>query len=1080
MAKTYPIKAVAPVGKKITSLYKKRLMNFLTPGQWEKLNLMSVMSYSKYTGSPHIKLSVWGAPGTTRPSFQEATSKSNTYRETHVGESFGPSWTTHWFKCTLTVPKGICGQGHHVELHWDCNNEATVWTSQGEPLQGLTGRGERIEWIVPEAFKDGESHVVYLEMACNGMFGNGPGRPIFKNNAGGDSIQPPDQDKYFKLTQAEIVDVNYQARMLYVDFTVIHDAATELAEDTWEQHEALNVASRIIDTFDVGDDTSILACRNIAAEYLGENINSAEVYQSKLDRKPTIYAIGHCHIDTCWLWPWEETKRKVVRSWSNQCDLMDRYPELNFACSQAQQFKWLEEIYPYGWERVKTKVKSGQFHPIGGSWVEHDTNLPCGESLIRQFLYEQRFFEAEFGFRSTTSWLPDTFGFSCQIPQICRLAGMTRFLTQKPCFNSVNDFPHTTFKWVALDGSQVICHMPPAKTYCAEGNYENITKSICCISNHKSLDQDNIALLAFGKGDGGGGPTWKHMERLRRLRGLADTVGVIPRVHSGATVDQFFYSLESKASSLVTWYGELYFELHRGVYTTQARTKSHNRKSEILLHDIELLATIASIQDKEYKYPKKVLDEMWHGVMLCQFHDCLPGTAIEMCYDDSEKVYAGVAKTGHELLQQIFAVLGIASPGLATVLDLDKAVALNTLPWRRRELVNVSETQTVIASGEGYALNIEPIHTDSDGPKAVAVEETSTGVFQLENDNLKVKIENGCITSVYDRQAKRKTLLERPIKVYHLETRKELPNSTTVFHEDKGHRASVVTETRISKKSSIKTTISLSAALDGQPSIVEFVADVDWHETMKFLKVEFPVQISNTEASYETQYGVIKRPTHYNTSWDMAKFEFCCHKFADLSEYNYGVSIINDSKYGFATVGNVMRLSLLRSPKAPDGNADMGHHRIRWAMMPHRGSLGSQTVRAAFEFNNPLKLMSLAPPNRSPDQISGYLCGLPKLPISLIGDDNLVLDWVKRGEDDLDISLDDLPKWKERSIVVRIYDALGGMGRGTVVTKYELERVTKTNILEDGMREVPIVEKGKFDIVLGPFEIATYKLVLKE
>ncbi|XMA19287.1 hypothetical protein WAI453_012078 [Rhynchosporium graminicola] len=249
---------------------------------------------------------------------------------------------------------------------------------------------------------------------------------------------------------------------------------------------------------------------------------------------------------------------------------------------------------------------------------------------------------------------------------------------------------------------------------------------------------------------------------------------------------------------------------------------------------------------------------------------------------------------------------------------------------------------------------------------------------------------------------------------------------------------------------------------------------------MKFLKVEFPVQISNTEASYETQYGVIKRPTHYNTSWDMAKFEFCCHKFADLSEYNYGVSIINDSKYGFATVGNVMRLSLLRSPKAPDGNADMGHHRIRWAMMPHRGSLGSQTVRAAFEFNNPLKLMSLAPPNRSPDQISGYLCGLPKLPISLIGDDNLVLDWVKRGEDDLDISLDDLPKWKERSIVVRIYDALGGMGRGTVVTKYELERVTKTNILEDGMREVPIVEKGKFDIVLGPFEIATYKLVLKE
>ncbi|KAH7305165.1 alpha-mannosidase [Rhexocercosporidium sp. MPI-PUGE-AT-0058] len=1110
-AKPYPFKAVTPVGKKITSLYKKRLPNFLTSGQWEKMVYgdvgdtcavlispsigFSMLDYGKYAGSPHVELSVWDAPGTTRPSFQEATSESNTYRDTDVGESFGPSWTTHWFKCSLTIPKELCNQDQHIELHWDCNNEATVWTAQGEPLQGLTGRGERIEWIVPESFKDGQCHVLYLEMACNGMFGNGPGRPIFKNNAGGDSIQPPDQNKYFKLTQAQIVNVNYQARMLHVDFTVIHDAATELPEDTWEQHEALNVASRIIDTFKAGDDASILACRKIAAEYLGDNINSAKVYESILDRRPTIYAIGHCHIDTCWLWPWDETKRKVVRSWSNQCDLMDRYPELNFACSQAQQFKWLKEIYPYGWERVKAKVKSGQFHPIGGSWVEHDTNLPCGESLVRQFLYGQRFFEAEFGFRSTTSWLPDTFGFSCQIPQICRLAGMTRFLTQKPCFNSVNDFPHTTFNWVALDGSQVVCHMPPAKTYCAEGNYENITKSI---SNHRSLDQDNTALLAFGKGDGGGGPTWQHMERLRRLRGMADTMGVIPRVHSGATVDQFFDRLEKKASSLVTWYGELYFELHRGVYTTQARTKSHNRKSEILLHDLELLATIASVQDKEYKYPKRELDEMWQGVMLCQFHDCLPGTAIEMCYEDSETIYASVAKTGQVLLQQIFAILRIEQIEAARGLKLDTAVALNTLPWPRRELVDVSETQAVIASGEGHALSVKSFQASSNISKVVTIKEKSAGVFQLENDHLTVKVEKGCITSVYDRRAKRETLSgkanqfvlfdDKPIywqawdvEVYHLETREELSSSIATIHEDKGYRASVVTETRISENSSIKTTISLSAALDDQPSIVECVADVEWHETMKFLKVEFPVQVSNTEASYETQYGVIKRPTHYNTSWDMAKFEVCCHKFADLSEYNYGVSIINDSKYGFATVGNVMRLSLLRSPKAPDGNADIGHHRIRWAMMPHRGSLGSQTVRAAFNFNNPLKLMSLAAPKKQLlDEVSNQSSILSKAPIALTGDDNLVLDWVKRGEDDTDVSLDALPKRKGKSIVVRIYDAVGGMGRGTIKTEYGLEKVFKTNILEDELEEILVLEGGNFEVVLTAFEIATYRLVLKE
>jgi alpha-mannosidase len=304
----------------------------------------SALNHGKYSDVSHVKLTVWDAPGTTRPSFADATAESNEYRETQVGESFGPSWTTHWFRCVLTLPEALCSKDAHVELHWDCSNEATVWTAQGEPLQGLTGRGERVEWVVPESFKDGKEHVIYLEMACNGMFGNGPGRPIFKNNAGGDSIQPPDNDKFFKLTQAELVAVNLDARMLHIEFGIIHDAATELAEDTWEQHEALNIASRIIDTFKVGNDKSIVACRKIAAEFLGDHVNSAAVYETALDRRPTVYAIGHCHIDTCWLWPWEETKRKVVRSWSNQCDLMDRYPELNFACSQAQQVSRLPPV----------------------------------------------------------------------------------------------------------------------------------------------------------------------------------------------------------------------------------------------------------------------------------------------------------------------------------------------------------------------------------------------------------------------------------------------------------------------------------------------------------------------------------------------------------------------------------------------------------------------------------------------------------------------------------------------------------------------------------------------------------------
>jgi alpha-mannosidase len=596
--------------------------------------MYSMLNEGVFSGPPHVNLSVWHAPGTTRPTFEEATNPSNDYQETSLDQEFGPSWSTHWFKVHIQLPVAICGK-KHVELHWDCNNEATVWTEDGKPLQGLTGRGERIEWIIPESFKDGKKHLIYIEMACNGMFGNGPGRPIFKNNPGGDSIQPPDQNKYFALSKAEIVAVNWNARMLYVDIITIHDAATVLPDESWQQHKALSVGTKMINTFKLGDNESIIRCRKMAEEFLGPKVSSSDVYSASPQQGADVFAIGHCHIDTCWLWPWAETKRKVARSWLNQCDLMDRYPELTFACSQAQQFQWLKEEYPHAFERVKQKVQSGQFQPIGGCWVEHDTNLPNGESLVRQFLYGQRFFETNFGSRSRVLWLPDSFGFSAQLPQLSRQAGMPHFLTQKICFNNINQFPHTTFNWVSLDGSQVLCHMPPVRTYTAEGTVADVQR---CLTNHLSMDQDHTSLMAFGKGDGGGGPTWQHLERLRRCRGVSDTVGLLPRVHVGGSADEFFERLVRKADLLPTWNGDLYFELHRGTYTTQSSTKSNNRKAEFMMRDIELLATVVSLADSSYKYPKAEIDRMWHSILLCQFHDCLPGTAIRMCYDDSDQV----------------------------------------------------------------------------------------------------------------------------------------------------------------------------------------------------------------------------------------------------------------------------------------------------------------------------------------------------------------------------------------------------------------------------------------------------------
>ncbi|TKA82239.1 hypothetical protein B0A55_01689 [Friedmanniomyces simplex] len=1071
----YPQLAARPKGKQIHHIYRDRLGQFTNNGQYKQQSLLAKLYDGRLSDEPHVKLEVWHAPGVTRPTFKEATSKKNEYVEAKKGDWFGPSWSTHWFRVRFTLPYDWIYKPQ-VELHWDANNEGMVWTEDGNPLQGLTGGGERVEWVVPQEFRDyDKEHTIYIEMACNGMFGN---------PQGGDTIQPPDPNRYFQLAEADLVSVNLDARALFYDFWVIGDAAREFPEDSWQEHQALQICNEIMDCFIAGEGSRscIRDCRDIAKKYLGNDVDSEKVYESNTDHA-IVNAMGNCHIDTCWLWPWAETQRKIARSWSNQCDLLDRYPEHRFVASQAQQYKWLEQLYPYVWDRVKSHIKKGNFQTIGGSWVEHDTNMPSGESLVRQFSYGQRFFESRFGERCKTFWLPDTFGYSTQLPQLCRLAGMTRFFTQKLSWNNINNFPHTTFNWVSLDGSQVICHMAPCETYTAEAHFGDVSRSV---SQHKSMDQDATSLLPFGKGDGGGGPTFGMLEKLRRCRGVSNTVGLLPKVRMAESVEEFFDGLEKRCAEgdteLVTWYGELYFELHRGTYTTQANNKRNNRKAEILLHEIEHLATLATIQElatvqgggkgKGYKYPKKELDFMWEAVLLCQFHDCLPGSAIEMCYRDSDELYAKVFKTGEKAMEDVLGALGFGDEAVASS-EGSEEVVLQTLGWHRQ----------VPATGIAIAAQHQA---------RVAREEEN--VFVLANGQLDVEVTNGAITSLYDKKAKRQVVPkgqkanqlvffdDKPlywqawdVEVFHLRSRKELEanQSSTKIVMNSAERVAVETTTKISEESWIKTTISLHASTSDSSatSQVEVEAEVEWHETMKFLKVEFPTTITNTEASYETQFGIIRRPTHYNTTWDMAKFEVCCHKWADLSEHGYGVSILNDSKYGFATAGNVMRLSLLRAPKAPDAHADMGRHYMKWAILPHAGALDERTVRAGMEFNVETRAHRHAEPESVKELMSAFK----------LSDDSskgLVVDTVKRGEDDEDTSNGDLPPKKGRHVVLRVYDSLGGMGTGTVrFGPVKVEKAWKCDLLEDVIEEVEVGSEG-MEIELRAFEVASYKLWL--
>ena len=435
-----------------------------------------------------------------------------------------------------------------------------------------------------------------------------------------------------------------------------------------------------------------------------------------------------------------------------------------------------------------------------------------------------------------------------------------------------------------------------------------------------------------------------------------------------------------------------------------------------------------------------------------------------------------------------------------------KLAALNTLPWQRSEIVKLpgcpNQASYGLAHSKGLGMmNVRPLASPFSASTA-SIKEVRTNVFELRNAQYVVEVSNGAITSLYDISIGRELIPkgqkaaqlvifdDKPlywqawdVEVYHLNSRKELSPSSVSITEDSIHRVSLTIETKISEKSWIKTTLSLPAQVGSTPTAIEIDAEIEWHETMKFLKVEFPVDIVNTEASYETQYGIVRRPTHYNTTWDMAKFEVCVHKWADLSEATYGVSILNDSRYGFATQGNVMRLSLLRSPKAPDAHADMGHHKTRYAIFPHKGPLDERTVRKAFEFNNPLRIVG-----RRALDASNLLNAF-----HIHGADNLVLDTIKRGEDDEDVSRGELPVKRGHSVILRIYDALGGKSKGVLTWgDVRVKNVFRTNALEDeeadlsgcmGLFEVEGEgEEGRKEGVqleVRAFEIVTVKLVLE-
>ncbi|XP_077423773.1 alpha-mannosidase 2C1 isoform X2 [Vanacampus margaritifer] len=804
-------------------------------------------------GDSHPLESLSSFMSSKRITFSEA--QTHNFSPYKVGDIFGPTWWTCWFKAALKIP--LTWKGKEVHLLWESDGEVMVW-KDGKPVQGLTKEGEKTSYILSDCLteEEGQSVTVYVELACNGLFGAGQGS----------MIAAPDPNRTFSVQKAELVVFNRDVRELLTDFEMLIDIVKELGESEQRSFQALFTVNEMVNVSDPADASSFSKAHALAHKFFSQRNGQSQ---------HTVHAMGHCHIDSAWLWPYEETIRKCGRSWVTAIRLMEKNPEFVFTCSQAQQFEWVKRWYPGLFSEIQHYVKAGRFVPVGGTWVEMDGNLPSGESMVRQFLEGQRYFEQEFGKRCTEFWLPDTFGYSTQLPQIMQGCGISNFLTQKLSWNLVNAFPHSTFFWEGLDGSKVLTHFPPGNCYSMMGKVEDLVKTV---KQNKDKGRANHSAVLFGFGDGGGGPTQLMLDRLRRVQ---DTDG-LPKVHMSSP-DKLFSQLWADSHLLCTWTGELFLELHNGTYTTQAKIKRGNRQCETLLHDVEMASSLAMCHSKTFQYPVATLRELWRLLLLNQFHDVIPGSCIEMVVEDALRYYEDISRSGAALLQD----------GLkALVSEGDATGVFNSLPWERLEVLQIQDgpSHHSLALVRVPSIGVSPIQ-DTKPVTPVSVTVQADGSILMENGIIRAVVnKDGTLASLCLITANREAIPDGfggnqfvmfddvplywdawDVMDYHLQTRKPVVEVLRPAHVLSSHelRGRVGFTLRISHKS----TLAQEMVMDAMCPYIQFKTQVDWAESHKFLKVEFPVRVHSPNATYDIQFGHLQRPTHRNTSWDWAKFE---------------------------------------------------------------------------------------------------------------------------------------------------------------------------------------------------------------
>lgn len=978
-----------------------------------------------------------------------------------IGDKWGEGFSCAWFKLSGMMPPAFAG--HEVVALIDLGGEACLYNSSGDPVQGITNKriGQEFDeaeikrrvYLTDSAIGN-EAVELLLDAGANNIMGV---TELFNAMIIADGT----------LNQAEIAVFRRDVWQLFLDYEFLYNLYFTLDPTSRRARLILFALNEVINHYqdDAGADV-VTACRQILANELQKRANASAI---------NVSAIGHAHIDIAWLWPVRETTRKVARSFSTALKMMDEYGDYKFGASQPYLYEVAKQHFPGLWNRIKEAVRAGRWELQGGMYVEADCNVTGGESLVRQLLYGKRFFSKEFDVEVTNLWLPDVFGYSAALPQMLKKSGIEYFMTQKISWNQFNKFPHHTFFWRGIDGTEVLSHFLSNNTYNSPCYPENIRMFEF---DNRDADRTEHALLLYGVGDGGGGPARKHIERLLRARDTED----MPKVEMEFASD-FFPKLEATSRDLQYWDGELYLEYHRGTLTSQALVKKRNRKLELKLREAEGLYALYSRE----QYPTAEFESIWKSLLLNQFHDIIPGSSIRRVYAECHQLYDEIESR----LDALLAPFGLLAPAGNYSENADKHVVFhNSLSWSRDAIIEVPEQVLPgVFENEIATATLQKVERDGVSFRLVEAElpsfgfatcqpiyrNSATGAFAtqhglnhvLENGLLRVVIgKNGFIESIWDIAEDREVLSGHGnvLQLY-----EDLPITyeawdIDIYYEEKPPKEAALSSINIVETGPIRAALRVrfaGAGYDITQTIrlirgsrrIDFDTEIDWQVSQTMLRAEFPVNVFASKAAFDIQYGHVFRNTHENTSWDLAQFEVVAHKWADLSQPNYGVAIINDCKYGHKIKGDIISLNLLRSPTSPDETADKHVHRFQYALFPHTGNhLSGNVIREAYEFNiPPLVTLSADKPEK------------PFVSMLQVSGNNIVVEAIKKAED-------------SDSIIVRMYESHGVDSKNDVVFGFPVSTVRYCSLMEKEMDEINLIDHCRVSLPFGPFEIHTLKI----